>query len=88
MDSNGTPTDFKKAIEQLDAFKMGVLVSLGAIKAAMQASPGFNQQALEDSVLYFLAQPPDTKYREDFEWPLKTLMQDMSDLLKQMKHLE
>ena len=88
MTEHNVPPELMKAVEELKAFRFGMLAALAALKASVQASPDFNQQALEDSILYFLAQPPDTQFLEDFEGPLRILMRDMSDFLKQTKHLE
>ncbi|WP_397475420.1 hypothetical protein [Pusillimonas sp.] len=88
MAESNIPPDPIKAVEELKAFRLGMLASLAALKASVQASPNFNRQALEESVLYFLGQPPDTELLEDFEGPLRIPMRDMSDLLKQMKHVE
>ena len=88
MTDSTVPPDLMKTIEELKAFRLGMLASLAALKASIQTSPEFNQQVLEDSVLYFLGQPPNTAFREDFEGPLKVLMRDMTDFLKQTKHLD
>lgn len=76
------------AVAQLDAFKSGVLLSLLALKAAIQASPNFNQQVLEDSLDFFLASPPKTDFPDDALLPLRTLKNDMTKLLREIRHLD
>lgn len=74
------------AIRDLDAFRFGVLAALISLKTAIQASPDFNATALEDSLTYFLANPPKTDYLDSFQGPLNALLDDRSDMLKQTLH--
>ncbi|UAN03043.1 hypothetical protein [Achromobacter mucicolens] len=76
------------AVAQLDAFKSGVLLALLALKAGIQASPNFNQQALEDSLDFFLATPPKTDFPDDALLPIRTLKNDMTKLLQEVRHLD
>jgi hypothetical protein len=79
-------TDNEKLLRELDSFRLGTLAALASLKAAIQASPSFNQTVLEDCVSYFIANPSSSVDRESFEGPLKSLRDDRTDFLKALLH--
>jgi hypothetical protein len=78
--------EIETSIGDLDAFRFGVLAALVSLKTAIQASPDFNATALEDSLTYFLANPPKTDYLDSWQGPLNALRDDRTDMLKQTLH--
>ncbi|WP_213778861.1 hypothetical protein [Caballeronia sp. dw_276] len=76
----------QQRLHKLESFEAGMSVALVALKAAIQASPGFNQTALEDCVTFFLANPAANVDPVEFAFPLKTLLQDPTALLKELHY--
>ncbi len=75
-------------IEALQSFKAGVLTALVALKAAIQVSPAFNRQALEDCATFFLAAPAEGADFDVYALPLRTLCSDHAALLRETCHRE
>lgn len=62
--------------EGFSSFEMGVLASLHAIKTALQASPGFNNDVLVSMIRHILNNPSSQVNKEQFEAPLLALFHD------------
>ncbi|MFM0192404.1 hypothetical protein PQQ65_04880 [Paraburkholderia strydomiana] len=80
--------EVNQRLHKLESFEAGVAVSLLALKAAIQASPGFNQTAFEDCLTHFLANPAANLDATEFAFPIRTLLADHSELLKTLHHKE
>lgn len=80
--------EFNRRLHKLESFEAGVAVTLVALKAAIQVSPGFNQTAFEDCLTYFLANPAANLDATEFALPIKLLLGDHSELLKTLHHKE
>ncbi len=59
-----------------NSFNMGVLAALHALKTALQASPGFNNEALVGVVRTLVNNPSDLVDSENFNAPLLALLHD------------
>lgn len=68
--------DQQNGFETLNSFEMGVIASLHAIKTALQASPGFNNDVLVALIRHMLNNPSSQVNREQFEAPLLALLHD------------
>lgn len=76
----------QQRLHALESFRIGMTMSLVALKAAIQASPGFNQSAFEDAPQFFLANPAADVDPTAYAFPIKTLLSDQSILLKGLHH--
>lgn len=61
---------------QQASFNMGVVTALHALKTALQASPGFNNDALVQVVKSILNNPSSQVHAEEFNAPLIALLHD------------
>ncbi|WP_176079345.1 hypothetical protein [Paraburkholderia tropica] len=77
-----TNEQLTEEIQKLDSFRRGALMSLVALKASIQKSKDFDQQALEDCVTFLLAIPAQAHFPQEYELPLRALLADQSQLLK------
>lgn len=76
----------EQLLAELESFRFGTLLALISLKASIQKSPDFNQTVLEDCVTHFLALPPGSGDVGSFEAPLRALLNDQSELLKETLH--
>lgn len=63
-------------LSQQASFNMGLVASLHALKTALQASPGFNNDALVQVVKAILNNPSSQVHAEEFNAPLLALLHD------------
>lgn len=59
-----------------ESFNQGVVAALHALKTALQASPGFNNDALVHVVKGLINSPSDQLDVESFNWPILALLHD------------
>ncbi|MEG0860247.1 MAG: hypothetical protein RSG92_17585 [Pseudomonas sp.] len=61
---------------QQASFNMGVVAALHALKTALQASPGFNNDALVQVVRGIASNPSSQVHAEEFNMPVLALLHD------------
>ena len=66
----------EEMLSQQDSFNKGVSAALMALKTALIASPGFNNEALTHVVTVLLKYPMEKVHHEAFSEPVRALLND------------
>jgi hypothetical protein len=73
-----------KFVPNLDSFAAGVCSALACLKIAIQDSPSFNRERLEQALQFMISHPSSQVDRESFEMPLRFLLSDQSQALENL----